>query len=297
MKIMVTGALGYIGTELVYKLAQHKGNEIIAIDNSTEAIKHRLGFLLRYPNVRFINADVGNIKDINLLPKVDIIVHLAAIVGYISCNNNANETQRVNILGTENIASLQTPTIFLSTGSVYGKIQNGTCNEETKLNPQTLYAETKAQGEEILKQTSNVILRPATAYGLSFKVRDDLLVHTLIKDAVIKKHIKLYQPHAKRSFYSVQKLVELIEYVCFNYNKFENNILNVGCGSGNLIKEQIVEIISKYIDFNLDIVHGEDLDNRDYNVDYSLLEKLWPDYNENFLLQIEKITEYYKSCQ
>jgi nucleoside-diphosphate-sugar epimerase len=294
MKILVTGALGYIGTELLYRLGHQTHSEIIAVDNSIDSIKSRLGFVLRYPNIKFINADITDYTQVQQLPKVDIIVHLAAVVGYITCGETPELADLTNVTGTRNIAALNTPTIFLSTGSVYGKIGD-TCDESIELNPQTLYAETKVKGEEIIRQIPHTILRPATAFGLSFKVRHDLLVHNLMQDAIYKKHIKLYQPEARRSFYSVQKIAELIEYISFNFSNFSGVTLNVGCESGNVTKRNICDLISKHVTYNLDIVEGEDLDSRDYNVKYQKLQTLWGNYNEDFESHISKIAEYYKS--
>lgn len=293
MKILVTGALGYIGTELLYRLANRPEITVYAVDHNIESIQARLGFLLRFPNIHFINADITNVSDLKKLPKVDRIVHLAAIVGYIRCSETPDLARLTNILGTYNIADLQIPTIFLSTGSVYGEI-GSECEEEIDLNPQTLYAETKVEGERIIKNTRSVILRPATAYGLSFKVRHDLLVHTLIQNAINHNHIQLYQPNAMRSFYSVQKIAELCEYICDEFDKFENKTLNVGCESGNVKKVEIVSMIQKYHKFTLEIIDGKDLDTRDYNVKYDKLKTLWKDYDEDFSKKIESIVEYYK---
>jgi nucleoside-diphosphate-sugar epimerase len=294
MKILITGALGYIGTELLYRLGKQTHSEIIAVDNNIDSIKSRLGFVLQYPNIKFINADITDYDQVQQLPKADIIVHLAAVVGYITCGETPELANLTNIVGTRNIASLNTPTIFLSTGSVYGKIGD-TCDENVTLNPQTLYAETKVKGEEIIRQIQHTILRPATAFGLSFKVRHDLLVHNLMQDAIYKKHIKLYQPEARRSFYSVQKIAELIEYISFNYSKFDGVTFNVGCESGNVTKRSICNLISKHVTYELEIIDGEDLDSRDYNVKYEKLQNLWDNYNEDFESHIFKIAEYYKS--
>lgn len=293
-KILVTGALGYIGTELLYRLSKRTDIEIHALDNDLLSIQTRLGFLLRHDNIKFYNVDITNINDLKKIPEVDIIIHLAAVVGYITCNETPESAKLTNILGTYNISLLQKPTVFLSTGSVYGEI-GSTCDETVMTNPQTLYAETKLEGERIIKQTRHTILRPGTAFGLSFKVRHDLLIHTLIQDALSNNYIKLYQPESMRSFYTVQKLAELCEYICDNFEKFENEIVNVGCESGNIKKKEIVDIISKYHEFELKIVPGKDLDTRDYNVKYDKLKNLWPDYDEKFQDKIEKIIGYYRN--
>tara|TARA_B110001454_G_C12667721_1_gene412312 strand:- start:230 stop:1126 length:897 start_codon:yes stop_codon:yes gene_type:complete len=293
MKILITGALGYIGTELLFRLANKKNIEIYAIDNSDKAIKTRLGFLLRYKNIHFINADVTIETQVLKLPKVDLIIHLAAIVGYNFCDETPDLARLTNILGTYNVVQLNTPIVFLSTGSVYGEIGK-ICNEDVKVNPKTLYAETKIQGEKIVQTIDHIIFRPATAFGLSFKVRHDLLCHNLSQDAVNTGKINLYQPDAKRSFYSVQKLAELCEYAIDNFSLMKNEIYNVGCKNGNVTKEQMVNIIKQEIEFELTIIDGKDKDTRDYNVEYNKLKHVWPNLEENFNEQLKLVIAYYK---
>ena len=293
MRILITGALGYIGTELLSRLSKQTHTTVYALDNSIENLSNRAGSFLQYPNIKFINADVTDANQVKNLPKVDLIIHLAAVVGYISCDETPSLANKTNIEGTQNIANLDTPTVFMSTGSVYGEIGE-TCNETTALNPQTLYATTKMQGEEIIKEVSHTILRPATSFGLSYKVRHDLLIHNLARLAVEKGIIDLYQPTALRSFYSVQKIAELLEYICFNYNTFEGITVNVGCESGNVRKIDVAETIAQYVDTEIITRSGRDLDTRDYNVNYSRLRMLWNNYDENTNLVIKQVVEYYK---
>jgi nucleoside-diphosphate-sugar epimerase len=106
--------------------------------------------------------------------------------------------------------------------------------------------------------------------------------------------LDIYQPEARRSFYSVQKLAELIEFACDNYSLFKNGTYNVGCESGNVTKQQLLDLLSEHIKFNWSRINGADADTRDYNVSYSKLQSVWPNYNETFSDQIPTIVEYYK---
>ena len=294
MNILITGALGYIGCELLYRLLLNPSNNIYAVDNDVSSIKHRLGGFLRYPNLNFINADITSSQAVKKLPKVDLIVHLAAVVGYITCNDNKEAAFETNVQGTRLIAALNAPIIFLSTGSVYGEIGD-TCDETVHLNPKSYYAETKILGEEIIRPHDHVILRPSTAYGISFKVRHDLLAHTLALAAIETKQIDLYQPYALRSFYSVQKIAELLEYIIFNFNKFKGITLNVGCESGNVRKIDVANTIANLTGAKILNCEGHDLDSRDYNVNFQRLKSRWPLYQESFDSQIKSIVEYYKT--
>jgi len=293
MKIMITGAAGYLGGEILNQIANRTQHQLISVDNDAESLRTRAGFTMQHNNVTWYNADITDARQVAALPRPDMIVHLAAIVGYVLCGQTPELSRKTNITGTQIISDLDVPTIFLSTGSIYGEIGMN-CIESTTPNPMTLYAETKLIGEGIVRHGSHVILRPATAYGLSLKVRHDLLVHTLSLDAVVKKKIELYQPNAMRSFYSIQKIAELIGYIIENYSKFENETINVGCHSGNVNKRQVVELIAEQCTFDLDLIQGKDLDTRDYHVDYTKLEQLWPGIDENFQEHVAKIVRYYQ---
>lgn len=294
MKIILTGALGYIGSETLLRFAQRPDITVYAVDHSASAMRDRGAYFMRWPNLHMINCDVTDPVQVQQLPPADLIVHLAAQVGYTSSNADPDLTSRINVNGVRNIASLGIPVVFFSTGSVYGKIGQ-VCDETVTPNPQTVYAKTKYQGEQEIASIDHVIFRPATAYGLSLKTRHDLIVHDLIQQAVKNTQLEIYQPSAMRSFYSVSKLAELIEYTCDNFDLFRNNIYNVGCESGNVTKQQLLDMISAQCEFDYVTVPGADADTRDYNVDYNKLKQVWPNYNETFVDQIPAIVEYYKN--
>ena len=293
MKIILTGALGYIGSEALLRFAQRPDITVYAVDNDTAAIRDRGAYFVRYPNIKIINCDVTDLKQVQQLPSADLIVHLAAKVGYLSSSSDPALTEEINVQGVRNMTILNTPVIFFSTGSVYGQIGN-VCDETVSPNPQSVYAETKYRGEQIVKQVDHVIFRPATAYGLSLKTRHDLIVHDLTQQAIANQQLDIYQPEARRSFYSVQKLAELIEFACDNYTVFKNSTYNVGCESGNVTKQQLLELLQEHVDFDWRRINGADADTRDYNVSYSKLQTVWPNYNETFGDQIPDIVEYYK---
>jgi nucleoside-diphosphate-sugar epimerase len=293
MKILLTGALGYIGSETLLRFTNRPDITVYAIDNDITALRDRGSYFARFSNIKIINCDVTDWNQVTQLPSADIVVHLAATVGYLTASFNPDLTHNTNVVGTKNIAQLGISTMFFSTGSVYGKIGDA-CNELVPVNPQTVYAQTKYLGESIVQSNPYVIFRPATAFGVSFKMRHDLIIHDLINQAVHNGHIELYQPGARRSFYSVQKLAELIEYACDRFDLFQNNLYNVGCESGNVMKKDIVDLLKQQVNFTCTLVDGADADNRDYNVNYDKLKSVWPAYNENFSTSIPNIVEYYK---
>jgi len=294
MRILITGALGYLGCELLCQLSNCPNIQVIGIDNDTTAFKARAGLFSRFENVNLYNVDIRDLSSLRSLPKVDLIIHLAAIVGYISCANTPIDCHSVNIVGTDNIAKLSTPILFFSSGSVYGDL-GADCTEDSFTNPQTLYSLSKLQGEHLIKDVPNVVLRPATVYGVGAKVRDDLLVHTLVTEAIEKGTINLYQPTAMRSFYSLRKIANLCVDIVHNFENYEGEVVNVGCESSNITKLGLVQEIQKHIPTNLEIIPGADLDTRDYQVSYAKLASLWVDYNDNFSNNLPEVIKYYNT--
>ena len=289
MKILVTGALGYIGTQFIYNM-RNTQHHIVGFDNSQEAIDQRLAGALQYnKNFSFKKQDL--LDDLSEYKDVDMIVHLAAEVGYIACDDNPGQCMKTNVDGVKKIAELNRPTIFLSTGSVYGKLDQP-CVETLDCNPATLYAKSKLQGEEMIKDITDwTILRPATAYGLSFKMRHDLLIHTLCRDAVKSGFIQLYQPKAQRTFYHVNDLANTICYIVDNFKQFNGGTFNIGAENLNITKEDIVKEIQKHIELKLEIVEDEDRDKRDYYVDYSKQNQFFKVESQ---LDIAGIIKYYQ---
>jgi nucleoside-diphosphate-sugar epimerase len=289
MKILITGCLGYIGTELL-DLFKNTDHEIIGLDNDRSLYERFAPFYIKDKNINLVVKDICD--DIKQYKDVDIVIHLAAVVGYVGCDDKPKEAYKTNIEGTKNVLSLDKPTVFLSSGSVYGKI--GTvCSEIIDPVPETLYSKTKVQGESMfMKKKDWVILRPSTLYGISKNMRHDLLIHNLMSDAIRDSEVHLYQPTARRSFCSVSCVANLLFYITENFQKFNRNIFNVGTENLNLTKSEILEEISKYVSFETKIIDNEDKDQRDYYVNYGKLSKLYTGIKKN--LDISDCIKYYK---
>ena len=293
MKVLITGALGYIGNELLLRLSKRPDISVIGLDNDSDAFRNYAGHWSRFENIHLFYGDISNQHDLFAVGDVDIVIHLAAIVGYVDCGERPADAHKTNIIGSQNVASLKRPTIFLSTGSVYGQI-GPACSETTVPNPTSLYATTKLQGEKFISENPCVIFRPATAYGLGFKTRHDLLLHTLVRDAIKDGIIHLYEPHSERSLYSVAKIAELLEYTLDHFDLMSfAGVMNVGDESGNVSKKGLCNLISQYVDFELQLIEGKDRDNRNYSVDYSKLRRHWLNSRDNLDQNIKKIVEYY----
>ena len=188
-KILITGGAGYVGLELIEKLL-NKNFQVICYDNflykNILTIKK-----FKNKNFQYIHSDIRDLKTLSkILPQVNTVIHLAAIVGDLPCKVIPNLSYEINFLSTINLAKLckqynVEKFIFASTCSNYGIIDpNIPAKEDSKLNPISLYAETKVDSElELKKIASNnthvICLRFGTAFGISHRIRFDLLFNSL----------------------------------------------------------------------------------------------------------------------
>lgn len=279
-KILVTGGAGYVGSTLVPMLLD-QGYDVTVFDNLMYGGN---SIIPLFSNDKF-NFIKGDIREKALmkktLSKADAIIHLAAIVGYPACKKDPILANQVNDEASKFIADNVRPeqlVVFASTGSNYGAIKNGICVEELPLNPLTIYGKTKVAAEKhfLEKDTCNaIIFRYATAFGISPKLRLDLLINDFVYQAVKNNYLLIYESHLKRTFIHVRDMARSIIFALKNKDKLINNVYNVGDQSMNLSKAKIANMIKKYKDFYLHFVEiGKDEDQRDYEVSYEKINKL-----------------------
>lgn len=270
MKILVTGAAGYVGSVLVPALLA-RGHEVIALDNlmygSLTMLPH---FLDR--RFHFVKGDVrdeGAVRE--AVRTADAVVHLAAIVGYPACRRQPDLARDVNVGGTTRLARALSPQqllVFASTGSNYGRVE-GVCTEESPLEPISLYGVTKTEGEKISRDVGALVLRLATAFGLSPRLRLDLLVNAFVHQALTKKHLSVYEGSFRRSFVHVHDIARAVLFALDHQDVMRAQVWNVGHESMNATKAQIALKIRERIPFHLDFAEvGHDEDQRDYEVSY-----------------------------
>jgi len=277
MKILITGGAGYVGTSII-PLLLGEGYKVTVYDNLMFGGDPILPFF-RSANFSFIKGDIRN-KDLlgDAIKNKDVVIHLAAIVGYPACRKEPELATSINVEGTKILSSLLSKNqlvLYGSTGSNYGTVED-VCTEETPLNPLSLYGQTKTIAENILLNNNNTVAyRFATAFGISARLRLDLLINDFIYKAVTQGYLVVYEKHFQRTFIHVHDMGRSFLFAIKRSKEMKNNIYNVGSNNMNFSKEQICELIkgktSAYIHY-ADI--GEDADKRNYVVSYDKINKL-----------------------
>ena len=270
-KILVTGGAGYVGTCTVDALLKN-GYQVRVLD-SLRFGGHGLLPFFQNKNFEFIKGDIRDKKIVQAAMKdVDVVIHLASIVGFPACRKDPELSREINVGGTENIVeeAAGRPVLFASTGSNYGKMLEKICTETVPLNPLTDYARQKSEAEEIIKKNREfVIYRFATAFGVSPRMRLDLLPNDFTYRAVRDKSLIVYEKSFMRTFIHVRDMADSFVFALANYDKMRGEIYNVGDNQMNYSKEGICNLIRQKVDYYLHFADiGHDLDQRDYMVSY-----------------------------
>lgn len=275
MKVLVTGGAGYIGCVLVPALLE-AGHEVRVLDSLR---KGGLGLLpsLSASRVELVRGDIRDSDAVKqALRDVDVVMHLAAIVGYPACAKDPELARTTNVDGTVNLIRHSSPhqvIVFPSSLSNYGTAPDAICTEEMVPTPITLYGTTKMEGEKALLDRGNVIVfRPATAFGLSPHMRLDLLFNEFVYRALKEKYLVVYEPNHMRAFVHVRDLARAFLFTLEHGERMLNQIYNLGSESLNLRKGDLAQRIRRKVEFVLDISDtGEDPDKRNYTVSFSKL--------------------------
>ena len=285
-KILVTGGSGYIGSILVPELLA-RGFEVVVLDNLVYNQTSLLDCCAN-KNFNFIKGDICDHSLVNsLLSEFDVIIPLAAIVGVPACNTNPTLSRLVNYDAHMNIINNISPAqkvLFPMTNSGYGIAEKDShCTEETPLRPISEYGRIKVEIEKALLDKGNAVtFRLATVFGLSPRMRMDLLVNDFTYRAYRDSFIILFEEHFRRNYVHIRDVVKAFIFGIDNYNKMKGEPYNVGLSSANLTKRQLCEKIKEYVpEFYIHSASiGEDPDKRDYLVSNEKIETLgWkPDY-------------------
>ena len=277
-RILVTGAAGYIGSLLVTELVARK-YDVTAIDNLSFS-KTSLLHLMEKKNFNLIVGDVTNKKLIKKeIKNKDIIIPLAALVGAPLCDKFKKQTVKINLESIKFLLSKlksKQKIIYMNSNSGYGVgKKNKFCDENTPLNPISLYGRTKAQAEiEVMKFKNSICFRLATVFGYSYRMRTDVLVNNFVLRAITEKKLELFEPNFRRNYIHVRDVVRAILFSIDNFSRMKSNIYNLGLSTANLTKKQLALKIKKRVkDLKISIKEGRDPDKRDYFVSNKKIEK------------------------
>ena len=250
MKVLVTGGAGYIGVALVNKLLKKK-YKVTVIDNFYFDQQYVFLDLIKNPNLSVINEDVRNLKVLKkCIKENEIIIPLAGVVGAPACKKKPKLATDINLNQIKNICKMVTSKhkiVLPVTNSGYGIGKEGEfCTEKSPLNPISHYGVTKVKAEKEIQKLKNFVsLRLATVFGLSGRIRTDLLVNDFTYRAVFQNKIELFEPHFKRNYIHVNDVARVMVFCIENFKKLKNNIYNIGLENANLSKLELCKLIKK----------------------------------------------------
>ncbi len=284
MKILVTGAAGYIGSVLCGMLLED-GHTVVGIDKMMYGGKSLLG-IINHPRFSLVNSDIYDTeKYAHYIDSETNIVNLAAIVGEPASKKLPEETIRTNVDATKKLIQLAIEKkaakfVFVSTCSNYGLVPEGEmATEESELHPLSLYAETKVQIELYLKNEVRdalnwTILRFSTVYGLSPRPRFDLTVNDFTLHAITDGKLLIFLPKTNRPYIHTVDAARAAMLCLEKPEESRNQVFNVGDNTQNYRKMDIVEAVKKAVpNFEVEYVEkGHDL--RDYAVNFDKIHSL-----------------------
>jgi len=277
-KILVTGGAGYIGSVLVPELLS-AGNTVTVIDNFMFA-QNSLAHVCHHPKFSVINDDVRKESVIKpLVASHDIIIPLAALVGAALCSKDpvgATSTNKDAVVMMLKHISPSQWILIPTTNSGYGVGEKDIyCTEKTPLRPISQYGREKVEVEKIVLSRSNSIsFRLATVFGMSPKMRIDLLVNDFVYRAVYDRAVVLFESDFKRNYIHVRDVVKAFMHGIDNFEKMKDEPYNVGLSDANLSKLELCERIKQHLPsfVFIEAPIGEDPDKRDYIVSNEKIE-------------------------
>ena len=271
-RILVTGAAGYLGSILCEHLLA-AGYAVTGIDSLIYG-EQNLFHLCANPDFDFVFGDARNEQLVSsLVAKADVIIPLAAIVGAPCCDLDPLMARSVNLDAIKMINRLRTPSqllIYPTTNSGYGtKTGDLFCTEETPLEPISLYGRTKSEAEAaVLDSPNSITLRLATVFGMSPRMRMDLLVNHFVYAALTDRYLVIFEKDFKRNYIHIRDVADCFVHCIENSCKMTGRPYNLGLDDANLSKEELALKIKEHIpEFYIHFSEiGSDPDKRNYIV-------------------------------
>ena len=301
MNILVTGGSGYIGNFLISSLLKN-GHTVTSIDQKTPS-----NDLMKNNSSSQLNFIEGNAVYPKNLPvdisEFDVVLPLAAIVGRKQCEVNTEGALAINYKAVENLVeSLLPHQILIFPQTNMGFVQNisvqpSVFNDNSELIPMSCYTETKILGElAALKHAKTISLRLSSVFGVSRPMKDHLLLNFMVKEAVQKNVIELFEPNFFRSFVSLSDLSRLVESIISNdSSKLFGQKVNVSDPKLNITKIELATRIKSITGCSIEISSGNDPDMRNYIIESNLLSEFSFKYDCDLDTEINLLGEFYKT--
>tara|TARA_B110000008_G_C16869459_1_gene524182 strand:- start:6 stop:941 length:936 start_codon:yes stop_codon:yes gene_type:complete len=276
--ILVTGGAGYLGSTMVPDLLA-AGHRVTVLDNFMFK-QTSLNHCCHHPNFKVVKGDIRQ-KDtmLKLMKNADAIIPLAALVGAPLCSLDPIGATTINHDAIELMLKLLSNdqiVLMPTTNSAYGTgDKDNYCNEDSPLRPISQYAIEKVEIEKELMQHQNAIsFRLATVFGMSPRMRIDLLVNDFTYRAVNDGFVVLFESHFKRNYIHVRDVSRVFQHALNNHNEMKGEIYNVGLSDANVSKKELCEHIQKQLPefMFVDEQIGKDPDQRNYNVSNEKIE-------------------------
>jgi nucleoside-diphosphate-sugar epimerase len=278
VKVLVTGGAGYIGSVLVPSLLQ-AGHHVTVVDSLLYGQTSLLD-VCHDPRLEIVRGDVRNRPLMQrLVDGQDVLIPLAALVGAPLCARDPDNACAVNLGAVELLLQLRDPAqrvIYPNTNSGYGLGQGESfCTEDTPLQPISVYGRTKCQAEQAVLSAGNAVtFRLATVFGVSPRMRLDLLVNDFTYRAATDGFVVLFEAHFKRNYVHVRDVARTFLHAIDNFETMRDEPYNVGLSDANLSKQELCERIQRYVPsfYFVEAALGEDPDKRNYVVSNAKIE-------------------------
>ncbi|WP_298271471.1 NAD(P)-dependent oxidoreductase [Geobacter sp.] len=272
LRVLITGGAGYLGSILCEHLLDKK-HKVTVVDNLMYG-EQNLFHLCANPDFDFVPGDARDESVMRkLVSTADVIIPLAAIVGAPACDRDPLMARTVNLDAVQLVLKLRTPSqlvVYPTTNSGYGtKSGDVYCTEETPLEPISLYGQTKTEAEAaVLSAPNTITLRLATVFGLSPRMRMDLLVNHFVYAAVSDRYLVIFEKDFKRNYIHIRDVADCFIHCIENAPAMIGRPYNVGLDAANLSKEELALKIKEYVPgFFIHFAEvGSDPDKRNYIV-------------------------------
>jgi nucleoside-diphosphate-sugar epimerase len=297
MNILVTGGAGYKGV-LMVKALLDEGYRVTLLDNfmyGYDSVLH----LVSQNALTIVREDIRNITK-KTVKGFDAVVHLAGISGYPACEANPHSAKLINVDASRTLGKVLSRSqrlIYASTTSFYGA-SGEVCDEDTPVDPVSLYGVTKYQAEQILLERDNTVsLRFATLFGVSPKMRVDLLVNDFAYKAVNDRCVVLFESRTKRTFLHVKDAIRAYVFTLKRFGKMKGRIFNVGDNRMNLSKMDIAQSVQKHTHCKIIDSDMKDFDTRNFVISFDRLHRMG--FKPTFTLdegvrELVKLYRFYK---